>query len=168
MSKVSKYFKSKELFPPEIIKQYGESKVWGLLDQRLVDMIDLMKELFGYTILINYGDQHYRGFRPIGCGVGSVSGAHYKGMAVDITFLDKTGKQVPVKDIQKLIIKNKVKLTMVCGLELNVTWNHCDVMAATDSPYRNGIGNGKILCFDVTDNNKSWVATKPEDSDRIK
>jgi hypothetical protein len=167
MSRPSKYFKTNELFPPETIKLHGESKVWGLLDQRLVDMIDLMKELFGHTMLINYGDQHYRGFRPIGCGVGSSSGAHYKGMAVDINFYDKSQKILPVKDIQRLIILNKDKLKMVCGLELNVGWCHCDVMSEKDSAYRKGIGNGNILLFDVGDPKKSWVAKKSEDARKI-
>lgn len=162
-----------ELVPPEIFA-LGE-KGWDVFDLRILQTLDQLKKVLGYRMIVNtwnfksrkYDNGNifkYRGFRPKGCGVGAVTGAHYKGMAMDIDFYDMvTGVRISVKEIQRQIIKNKDKFPFIVGLELNVAWNHIDVMTEKDSPARGGVVPGKIFLFDVTNNAKSWFATKPED-----
>jgi hypothetical protein len=172
-------FGIKELVPPETFA-LGEDKALALMDQRLLDVLGQLKAAFGYTMIIDswgfasrkYDEAtgspyKYSGYRPVGCNVGVIGGAHYKGMAADIKFYDATGKRIPTQTMQKLIIQNMAKFPKLVAMELNVSWNHIDVMTEKDSSSRGGVVPGKIFMFNVTDNSKSWTATKPEDSARV-
>ena len=153
-----KYFQPQELFPPETIKKYGLD-CWYLLDVNLTITIDAIHDLFPGCVMIantwgmsqqginRYGTYTYRGYRPQGCGVGVVTGAHYKGKALDFDIW-QGAKRLSPEYVRKVILENRDKLPYIKGIEI-AEWVHIDIMDRKNPA-------GKICLFD-TKNNARWV-----------
>ena len=150
-----KHFVLHELFPPETIKKHGND-CYFLLDVNLMITIDAIHDLFPGSVMIantwgmikesiiRYGTYTYRGYRPVGCGVGKPSGAHYAGKALDFDVWRGT-KKLSAEYVREIIIENRAKLPHLKGLEES-DWLHVDVME------RKGQPKDKICVFDVNNN----------------
>ena len=150
-----------ELMPPETLKSLGEEACWKRLHPNLLLTLDQLKKFFGYSMIINtwsfknwqkFGSgkdpYRYRCYRPVGCGVGAVNGAHYKGLGVDIDFY-KDGVLIPANIMRKSIITNRDKFNLIKGLEDKVSWCHVDCLDR-------GGKLGKICLFDAK-NKVTWI-----------
>ena len=154
----SKYFSVADLVSPLILKTYkNPDDAWGLLHIKLIQTLDTLKEVTGMNMIINtshlpadlikqYGLFSERGLRSLTGGVGSVTGAHYKGLACDIDFY-LNGARVTPQTMIDIIIKKREKFPHIVGLELGVNWNHVDCMGKIESPVKRNIPAGKIMCF---------------------
>ena len=160
----AKNFALQELLPSSMCQNVTVNS-WSVFDSRLLSTIDAIREVLGYKMICNtwffskasqatYGLYEYRGFRPKDCGVGTITGAHYKGMAIDFDAYDLKGVRIPSKTIIDLILKRRYKFPYIIGLETNVAWNHVDVMDGKVSPARVGVPKGKILLFDANNNSR--------------
>jgi len=125
-----KHFKIEELVPEKTYKTHGDDS-WNLFDERILKVIDKIRDYFGCSMVINNwaseGNMQFRGYRYPGCGVGTPTGAHYKGMAADFN-LYKQGKLLDSEFVSKETIKNKAKFPEVKGVEVVNGWSHVDVM----------------------------------------
>ncbi len=150
-----KYFQSHELFPPETIKKYGLD-CYSKLDANLITTIDDIHDLFPGCVMIantwgmsqqsviKYGTYKYRGYRPKGCGIGSITGAHYKGKALDFDVWQGV-KRLSSDHVRHVILENRDKLPHLKGLEIS-GWNHVDCYQ------RKGQTKDKICLFDINNN----------------
>ena len=147
-----KYFDAKELVDPDTFAKHG-IQAFDLFDLELLRTLTALREHYGYSMIINNwsmgGSYRYRGYRPAGCGVGSETGAHYKGKAVDVDFY-QSKKLVPAATMVANILRDRAMFPAICGLETGVNWNHIDTMNEQDSPRRQGVKDGKIILFNAT------------------
>jgi hypothetical protein len=103
-------------------------RCWQLLDPDMLHVIDTLTKYYGKRILINNwkegGSFQYRAFRPAGCGVGSVYGAHYLGRGIDFNVPD-----IPPAQVQIDLVKNSElwpAITRMEELAATPTWTHID------------------------------------------
>jgi len=134
----SKYFKIEELVSPAIVKLAHEDVLWGLLDDKLLQTIDKLKEKFndGSMSINNYlwsGNRSQSGLRTKDSKYYSERSQHSVGKAIDCIF-----SRYNVDDIRNYILDNPDEFPFIGGVELGVSWLHIDVR-----PRR----NGKILTF---------------------
>ena len=134
----SKHFKIEELVSPTIVKLVHEDVLWGLLDDRLIQTIDKIKEKFsnGSMSINNYlwsGDRSQSGLRTKDSKYYSEGSQHSIGKAIDCVF-----SQYNVNEVRNYILTNPDEFPFIGGVELGVSWLHIDVR-----PRR----NGKILTF---------------------
>jgi hypothetical protein len=131
-----KWFKLYELLPPEIYKD--EEHGWNLIDDRLKDTIDFLRELFNTPLIINNwklnGSRKFSGFRPKTCTIGAKCSAHKQGMAADII-----SPKIAAFAMRKTIHLHKTSLPHPVRLEADVSWLHVDV--------RNDGSKDKIIEF---------------------
>lgn len=124
------YFELRELVPESIFELMGDG-AWGLFDERLLELIDDIRDHFGLPMVVNNwaheGEFQFRGYRPQGCGVGSPTGAHYKGKAVDFNIIDK-GHILPSETVSSSILKLRRKFPELRGVEIVNGWSHVDTM----------------------------------------
>lgn len=123
---VSKHFKIHELVPEHIYNKIG-TKAWKLIDNRLIQVIDRLKEHFnlGTMTINNYywnGNRHWSGLRTPESPEYSETSQHSFGRAVDIVFSDYTAEEV-----RHYIIDNYYLFSDIKGIELEVSWVHIDV-----------------------------------------
>ena len=123
---ISKYFKIHELVPPALYKKRGE-KAWLLIDSRLIEMIDKIKEKFPKGSM-SINDYHWRGKR-LWSGIRtsdspyySNSSLHSYGKAIDAVF-----SEYNVEEIRQYIIDNPDEFPYIKGIETNISWLHIDV-----------------------------------------
>jgi hypothetical protein len=157
----SKYFGIKQLVSSVIWGKYKE-KAWELFDPKLIETIDKIFELIqkkfpGAKIVVNsWFDSHelkytngepwnYRGYREEGCGIGSKTGAHYQGKAIDFDVFDVSGVRIATSIIRVLIIANRQLLPHLRGIE-EANWIHVDTML------RVGYQKNKLCVFDAKNN----------------
>ena len=122
----SKYFKAHELVPEHIYNERG-LKSWELLDPRLIETIDALKEQFnvGTMTINNYfwnGDRHWSGLRTPGSKYYSETSQHSFGRAIDAVFSDYTAEEVRL-----YVIDNPKQFPHIKGIELGIDWFHCDL-----------------------------------------
>jgi len=121
----SKKFKIHELVPPHIYKKFGK-KAWRFIDSRLIESIDQLKEDFpkGTMTINNYkwkGNRKWSGLRTPKSPDYSETSMHSFGSAIDAVFSNYSAKEV-----RKFIINNPEKYPHIKGLEMGVSWLHCD------------------------------------------
>lgn len=140
---ISKYFKLHELVPKEYYIKYGESQLlWGLFDPRILYTIDLLKEYYNKSFIINDykygGNNQYRGWRPYldwveYCNKNNIKisyfSQHLFGRAIDFII-----KGVKVEEVNNHILQNQDKYKYITFIEIGKTWTHIDC--------RNSIFNG--------------------------
>lgn len=81
-----KYFKIKELVHPSFLGT-SESILWGLLDERLLRMLDAIREKYG-PCTINANGLTDCGLRKMGSSTGASFSAHKFGRAMDVHIRD--------------------------------------------------------------------------------
>jgi hypothetical protein len=148
-------FNIKELVDPQIYAKYKE-EAWKLLDKRLIQTLDQIKERYHYTMIINDWSWNksidpfdQRGYRSPQSTTGKKDGAHYRGMAADIDFYDK-GKLIPANTIRSLLYKDIKFFPFIRCFETGINWVHLDIMGQEDSPIkRGGVTSDKIMLVDA-------------------
>lgn len=129
MSRPSKYFNIEELTPPGFHS-------WNYLDQRLVDLVDKLRELNGAPVRCNFDGHNHRGYREPASTVGLPNSAHRRGMAADLFFYDTNGQRinkpgdVASADAMRARInqwKAQGLLPQLSWMEPGVTWIHVQV-----------------------------------------
>lgn len=124
--KRSKHFKLLELLPQEVY--IDEDNGWDLLDERILVVIDWLKELVGNDVklVINNwnigGSRNNCGYRSANCTVGARYSRHKRGMAVDII-----SRQMNADELRLLISRHMDKLPCPVRIEKDVNWLHIDV-----------------------------------------
>ena len=119
-----KFFKLYELLPPEIYR--SEDKHWELLDERLLETLDVIREILGVPLICNTwyqgGNRRYCGFRVANCKVGAVNSYHKRGMAADLL-----SNKLTAEEMRQIIDKHQDRLPYPVRIERSVSWLHIDV-----------------------------------------
>lgn len=125
-----KYFGIKELVSKKIYDIYGDMSIY-FLDETALKVLDNIREILGVPLVCNNwargGKRQYCGFREQGCGVGTPSGFHYKGMAFDLI-----SNQMSAKEMREKLEKNQHKLIHPIRVEKwegnkEISWLHFDL-----------------------------------------
>lgn len=122
-----KYFRSREIFPPEIISVFNNVNIWWLMDWRILYTADMLREKFNTRLVCNTwlwgGPSKYRGFRPVNCNVGAEFSQHRYGRALDLIPLDTT-----VDEIREWLLGHPFdrEARYITALESTVPWLHLD------------------------------------------
>lgn len=133
---LSKYFKLHELLPEEIYvymyTRVSEEVLWGLIDPKLIETIDAIKEAFpdGSMTINDYawkGKRKWSGLRTRGSKYYSPTSQHTLGKAIDAVF-----SAYSTDEVRQYIIGNPEKFPHVKGIELGVSWLHVDVRDRED------------------------------------
>lgn len=123
---IGKHFRIEEFVDEETFSRFGNKSSW-FIDQRIVDIADVLRDKFGPATINNWmwnGERKWSGYR-------SPSSRHYKkysqhsnGRAVDMIFKDTTAKIVA-----DYILSNESKFIAMGlgGIELGKSWLHIDV-----------------------------------------
>ena len=128
----AKHFKIHELVPLHIYKARGE-KAWSLIDDRLIMLIDELRDTFGRATINNYyygGKREWSGLRTPESSYFSPYSQHTFGRAADIIFND-----ISAEDVRECIIDKPDKFLAICPsitLEDDVSWLHIDVRNESD------------------------------------
>lgn len=121
-----KFFAINELIPPEIYTELGDSAL-VLLDDRILRIIDGIREHFGRPVIVNTwkngGQFSQRGFRTIQEGT-ALHSPHFYGRAMDFDVEGYTADQVRAEIISD---RNADNFQLITGMETNITWVHLDV-----------------------------------------
>ena len=123
----SKYFRIEELVPKELYDVLGEKMCWKLFDDRLIEMLDKIKEKFpdGSMTVNNWvwgGDRNWSGLRLPGKPYYSPTSQHSLGKAIDAVFSAYTAEEV-----RHGIMANIEEFPYIKGIEDDVSWLHVDV-----------------------------------------
>ena len=125
-----KYFSLYELLPKAILEElaptYG-SRLWNLLDPRVLWTVDRLRERFGKTIINTWywgGGGQYRGWRPWDCPIGAKLSMHKTGKAGDLTFVSYGADEIRA-DIEQS--PGHLAYTHITTVERKVSWLHFDV-----------------------------------------
>lgn len=129
----SKYFKIQELVSEQVYKKYGE-KSWLFIDEKLIKVLDLIREHFEKPIIVNNwlwgGNLHQRGLRAnkdemVVNKKDYYISQHCLGKAVDFNV-----KGMTAQEVYEEILKSKDKFYLISRIE-NIkntpTWVHIDV-----------------------------------------
>ena len=128
---IPKHFKLHELLPPEVYNNLegNEGKGWRLLDDRLLKVLDEMKQVFpkGSITINNYywgGDRKASGLRVPGSKYYSMTSQHSYGRAADCIFSDYNEAEV-----RQYFIDNPEQFPWIKGVEdfRGMSWVHIDV-----------------------------------------
>lgn len=128
-----KYFRLYELLPPEVYtiedmtaKEPYMQKGWALMDSKLLETIDVIRDIVGYPLICNTwyqdGSRRYSGYRTMGCTTGVAKSQHKLGKAVDLICPYMTAEEM-----RQVIIANKDRLPYPIRIEDGVNWLHIDV-----------------------------------------
>ena len=114
-----------EYIPKGLYQQY-ESKphiLIGLIDKRLIDADQKLRNVFGSVIINNWwngGDRNWSGIRTSDSSFYSLTSQHTYGRASDKLF------NSPAEEVREYIKQNWISLGITC-IEENVSWVHSDV-----------------------------------------
>ncbi|SEA21673.1 hypothetical protein SAMN05660964_01139 [Thiothrix caldifontis] len=121
-----KYFKIHELVPPAVLKEKGEA-AWELLDERLLETLDQLREHYGPITVNNYhwgGQRKWSGLRTKESPDYKLYSQHTFGRAADCLFKHTTAEEVR-KDILAKCSDSDFK--WINAIEMEVSWLHVDV-----------------------------------------
>ena len=118
---LTKYFKAEELLPKGVTDT-------SLLDPKLLQLIDEIRELLGVPCTINDyasgGTRQWCGLRTPACTIGAPKSQHRLGKAADMHPIGMTAEQARAK-VKKAVAEGKLK--NLGGVEDGVSWLHVDV-----------------------------------------
>lgn len=101
--KISKNFWLYEFIPPDVYEHMGASSIW-LIDMRIVQVCQLLRERFGKPITVNNwmngGRRYLSGYRPLRSNFGARYSQHKYGRAADIV-VEGTEPEAVREDIRK-------------------------------------------------------------------
>lgn len=135
MTLPSKHFQAYEMVPPAIHQVYGD-RSWQFVDERLMHLLDFIREHFNKPVTINSwhekGQYKESGFRLPDTTTGGKLSQHKHGRAADIKVEGMTPQQVykEILDNEKLFMDHG--LTTMEDIEDTPTWVHVDIR------YQNG------------------------------
>ncbi|MFA5405010.1 MAG: D-Ala-D-Ala carboxypeptidase family metallohydrolase [Ignavibacteria bacterium] len=131
---LTKYFKSEELLPRGVTDT-------SLLDPKLLQLIDEIRELLGVPCTINNyasgGIRQWCGLRTTACKIGAARSQHRLGRAADLHPIGMTADEARAK-IKKAVAEGKLK--NLGGVENSVSWVHVDCRPRI---------NGKVKWFNA-------------------
>ena len=113
-----------ELVPRHVYAERG-AKAWELLDDRMLRLIDRLREKFGKMTINNWywgGDREWSGLRTAGSPFYSPYSQHSFGRAFDAIF-----DEVGIETVRQYILNNPDEFPELMSLELDVSWLHGDV-----------------------------------------
>lgn len=138
-----KHFREEEWFSPAVMAQNDTSRIWRLVDYRILWTMDALREYFGVPVTMNDylwgGGNKYRGFRSYDelvdtvylrkTGVirpkfSSFTSQHTLGRAADSKF-----RNIPAEEIRNDIRANPdaIRYQYITAVEDEVSWLHIDV-----------------------------------------
>ena len=128
-----RWFELYELLPPEVFswedmvaKEKHLQKGWSLLDNKLLETIDVVRDIIGLPLICNTwfqnGERRNSGYRSAGCTVGAAKSQHKLGKAVDLIC-----SKMSAEDMRRKIIQHQDKLPYPIRMEDDVNWLHIDV-----------------------------------------
>lgn len=136
MSYKCEHFKIHELVPPQVFKDRGE-KAWELMDDRLCEGVDALREHFGPATINNYnwgGDRTESGLRIPSSKWYSPYSQHTFGRAADLLFKEATADEVReyIREVWKNYTQSSISppeypIVEIHGLEEGISWVHIDV-----------------------------------------
>ena len=114
----SRHFKIHELVPLPIYKYTHEELMWGMLNPKLIESIDAIKDKFpnGTMTINNYfwgGERGWSGIRTKESPWYSATSQHSVGKAIDCVF-----SEYETDDVRKYIIDNPEEFPYIKGSEL--------------------------------------------------
>lgn len=124
----ARYFSVQELVPPDVYQDRGE-KAWELIDERLIIVLDQLREKFGPTTVNNWGvggDRKWSGLRTEDSPYGSRYSQHRFGRAADCLF-----SKVSAAQVREYILANPEEFPLINSVELDTSWLHFDVRNTT-------------------------------------
>lgn len=131
-----KHFSIKELVTPQMYSDWGD-KCWSLFDDRLLRMIDMLREELGPCVINDWSwggnfqhsgirDEHFYGSAEKYLASRS---QHKYGRAVDLKF-----NKMPAQEVRKYLIEHKDQYADIKFVECgplrsgkNMDWVHIDV-----------------------------------------
>ncbi len=124
-----KYFKAFELVPPHIYEKFGDKSFW-FIDDRLLKLIDALRERFGSATINNYkygGNREASGLRTPGSSHYKNTSQHSFGRAADIIFSKVSAEYVrdEIKGDPSFFL-NAAGVDSIT-LEDGVIWTHIDI-----------------------------------------
>jgi len=123
-----RHFELHEFVPQRVIDDRGEA-AWELLDERILETADALRDRFGKMTINNYhwgGEREWSGLRTSDSPYYSPYSQHSFGRAFDCLFADYEADVV-----RKAIRDNPSAFPHISGMELGVSWVHLDVRNAT-------------------------------------
>jgi len=129
--KKAKYFKIHELVPPQVYKDRGV-RAWELIDSRLIDVIDALREEFGPATINSWkwgGKFKWSGLRTASCKIGAKYSQHRFGRAADLKFKNFTPKQI--RQFIREFPPHWAEAGIQCIENKTGTWLHVDVRNCT-------------------------------------
>ncbi len=123
--KVSQNFSLKEFMPRTTYRRWGNSCIW-FIDQRVIHIVQLLRDRLGKPITINGAGYNMSGFRPPYTKVGAKLSQHRFGRAGDVKVEDVTPEEVQKEIEDNFDIYKKVGLTTIENVAFTKTWNHLD------------------------------------------
>jgi len=123
----SNKFKIHELVPLRLFNTIHPDVLWDMLDDRLIETIDKLKEIFphGSMTINNYmwgGDRGWSGLRTKDSSYYSPTSQHSLGKAVDIIFSEYT-----TEEVRQYILNNSDLFPHITRIEEDVSWLHIDL-----------------------------------------
>lgn len=121
-----RHFALHELLPPHVFQERRDAG-WELLDDRLLQALDRLRERYGPMTVNNYhwgGPREWSGLRTPDSPFYSRLSQHSFGRAADCLFANTTAEHVR-QDI--LATPNAPTFQLINSIELNVSWLHFDV-----------------------------------------
>lgn len=118
-----KHFIIQELVDRKTFTAKGEA-AWELIDSRLIETIDKLREKFGKMTINNWnwgGNREWSGLRTKESPDYSPYSQHSFGRAVDIIPTEAT-----VDEIREYIKANPEEFSYIKGIEEDVSWLHID------------------------------------------
>lgn len=128
-----RWFELYELLPPEVFsyddmmqKEKHLQQGWALLDTKLLETIDVIRDIIGLPLICNTwfqnGNRKYSGYRTVGCTIGALKSQHKEGKAVDLIC-----SKMSAEDMRQKIIANQDRLPYPIRIEDGVSWLHIDI-----------------------------------------
>ena len=120
-----KHFVIEEFVDRETYEVFEEKSIW-FVDQKLIDVMDRLRENLGQVITVNDwkwgGNFQWRGLRTKWCDIGADYSLHRLGRACDFTV-----RNMEAEEVRKHILTNLEKYPEIKGMELGTSWIHIDV-----------------------------------------
>ena len=134
----SQHFKLEEFIPKGLIDTIHGDLLWSMVDPKLVESVDKIKEVFslGTATINSYrwgGGREWSGIRTKDSKYYSEGSMHSVGKAVDMVF-----SAYPVDAVRTYILENQDTFPGIGGIELGVSWLHVDTRDRVD---------GRIVTF---------------------
>ena len=128
MDYIPKHFQPYELVSREtydLFKRQGKlDQIWWLFDPRILLVGDRIRNRYGKITCNDWwygGSNHYRGWRPALCRVGTAHSQHRFGRALDLI-----PEKVTVDEIRHEIIDEGEDFGFITCVEADVSWLHVD------------------------------------------